>query len=303
MAMMKSRSSVARARYLAALVVVGTVLAAVVSGGVAEAGKKRVVVLDFEGPKGERFHDDLVKLIKKSHTIVPTDKWNGVAEELDASDVSDRNIKKVARKLKVDAVVEGRIEKRRDAFIIRLKLHAGSSGEQVGASVDTKATGPRIDGRAQRDIDDELVDAIDNLDANRGGGGDDDEPAVARKASKKAAADDDDKPVRKGFSKRTDDERGGDKVAKKAGKKLAEDADDKPAKKADDKLASKPASKPAKKPDDEPANKLAKVDDDDDDKLPPNKRHESASDKPARKRAAAREDDDSGELEAEAPAR
>ena len=41
----------------------------------ADAGvRKRVVVLDFEGPKAEKFHDELVKLLKQQHTIIPTSK-------------------------------------------------------------------------------------------------------------------------------------------------------------------------------------------------------------------------------------
>jgi len=60
-----SRTGLLGVAVVACAVVLGT-------GGVASAGRKRVVVLDFEGPKGEKFHDDVVKLIKKTHTVVPT---------------------------------------------------------------------------------------------------------------------------------------------------------------------------------------------------------------------------------------
>ena len=289
--MTNSRSNPSRNELLVVLVVVCAAVLGV-GGGVARAERKRVVVLDFEGPKGERFHDDLVKLIKKTHTVVPTDKWNGTAEELGAGGASDRNIKKVAKKLKVDAVVEGKIEKRRDEFIIRLRLHAGKTGELIGNPIDTKAEGPRLDGRAQRDLKDELFAAIDNVESNRLGGSDDDGDArSAKKPSKKAEDDDDDrlppktparktaddddedKPVKKAFSKRADDERGTDKVDRKPTRKAAAEADD------DDALpAKKPAKKlvaadddalPAKKPpakklddDDKAGKKLKKLDDD-----------------------------------------
>ncbi|HEX4421264.1 MAG TPA: hypothetical protein VH165_25290 [Kofleriaceae bacterium] len=266
--------------------------------GVAEAGKKRVVVLDFEGPKSGRFHDDLVRLLKKTQTVISTDKWNESAEAMDASDVSDKNIKKVAKKLKVDAVVEGRIEKRRDEFILHLKLHSGTSG-QVDSSVDTKAEGPKIDGRAQREIKDELLGPLG------GGGGssaddDDDKPA---KGGKKADDDDDDAPKHGAFSKHANGKGGSkaddddDKPAKggKAVKKADDDDDKVPPKKAaakggskadddDDKLPAKGSKKPdddddklpakgSKKPDDDdklPA-KGGKKPDDDDDKVPPKK--------------------------------
>ncbi|HEX7842425.1 MAG TPA: hypothetical protein VF469_33360, partial [Kofleriaceae bacterium] len=233
------------------------------TGGVASAGRKRVVVLDFEGPKGEKFHDDLVSLIKKTHTVVPTEKWNGAAAQLAAATLSDKNIKKVARKLKIDAVVEGKVEKRRDEFILRLKLYEGRTGERIGDTIDTKAEGPRIDGRAQRDLKDELVGAIDNVEANHvsGGGDDEDDTPVGKKAKKpssddedddksakkgkkpgaSADEDEDDKPARGKFGKRNDDERGTDKVdrkGKKPGAAAISDDDDKP-------VAKKPAAKPS----------------------------------------------------------
>ena len=293
--MTNTRSRASRNSFWTALVVLYALVGA---GGVAEAGRKRVVVLDFEGPKGDKFHDDLVKLIKKTHTVVPTDKWNGTAEEMDASAVSEKNIKKVAKKLKIDAVVEGKIEKRRDEFIIRLKLHEGRSGELVGSSIDTKADGPRIDGRAQRDLKDELVDVIDNVESNHLGTSDDDVGPVAKKgakktndedaddkpvkkAAKKTDEDDDDKPVKKGFSKHVDDERGNEKVEKKGAKKTDED---------EDKL---PAKKLAKKTEDEdklPAKKLAKKTDEDDD----------GNDKRGKKKVASSDDEGNTEVDAEA---
>lgn len=273
--MTNSRSIASRSSWAAVASAVVALVVLLGAGSVAEAGRKRVVVLDFDGPKGDKFHDDLVKLIKKTHTVVPTEKWNGAAEQLDAGAVSDKNVKKVARKLKIDAIVEGKVEKRRDEFILRIKLRAGRSGGQVGDAIDTKAEGPRIDGRAQRDLKDELVGAIDNVESNHaGGGGDDDEPAAVasksdddpppRKASKKVAEADDDKPVAKkgkkaeaddeepkrGFSRRVDDERGGDKVDKKAKKPSddAEEADDRPAKKASKAKVAADDDPPAKKP-------------------------------------------------------
>lgn len=258
--MTNSRSIASTSKLVAIAVAVAAVLAA---GGVAEAGRKRVVVLDFDGPKGDKFHDDLVRLIKKSHTVVPTDKWNGAAGQLGAGTLSGKDVKKVARKLKIDAVVEGKVEKRRDEFIIRLRLHAGKSGELVGDSIDTKAEGPRIDGRAQKDLKDELVGAIDNLESNHDGeGGDDeaDEPPAhkAGKAAKVDAKDDDD-----------------DKPAKKPAAKPADDT----------RVAAKdPPKKPAARPADE-----------DDDKLPPRKSSKSA----AKKKVAARDDDDVAEVDAE----
>lgn len=168
---------------------------------VAEAGRKRVVVFELDGPKAQKFHADLVKLIKKTHTVVPLDKWNSTAEDLDATGTSEKDIKKVAKKLKIDAIVFGKIDKRRDEYLIKLQVRAGATGKLLRNRFDTKSDGPRIDGEASRDLKDELVAAIATMDKAKGRGdeeeeeedsGDDEEEEVVEK-----------KPVKKkGFSRK-----------------------------------------------------------------------------------------------------
>jgi hypothetical protein len=251
--MTNSRSRSSRSRSWGALVV-AFALTGVVS--VAHAERKRVVVLEFVGPKGERFHDELVKLLKKTHTVVSTNQWNGTAEQLDAATMLDKDVRRVAKKLKVDAIVEGKIEKRRDAFLIHLKLREGKTGEVVRASIATKSEGPRIDARAQRDLRDELVGAIDEVEQNRSGSVDDDDDARGKKRVAKAeddADDEDDRPVKK-RGKKTDE-----RAAKKRVSKAEADAADE-----DDRPARKPAKRTDAADDDEPApaNKSKKAGDD-----------------------------------------
>lgn len=170
---------------------------------VAEAGRKRVVVFELEGPKAQKFHADLVKLIKKTHTVVPLDKWNSTAEDLDATGTSEKDIKKVAKKLKIDAIVFGKIDKRRDEYLIKLQVRAGATGKLLRNRFDTKSDGPRIDGEASRDLKDELVAAIATMSKAKGGGddeeeeesGDDEEEEVAEVKPVK-------KKKKKGFSRK-----------------------------------------------------------------------------------------------------
>jgi hypothetical protein len=172
--------------------------------GTAHAGRKRVVVLDFTGPKAEKFHDDVVKLVKKQHTVVKTEDWNAAAEEMDAGKVTEKNVKKLAKKLKVDAVITGKIDKRRDQYIIKLKLRSGATGEIQGNPVQTQAEGPRIDSQAQRDIKDELIAQIADLESVGGGG---DEPDEEKPKKKKGDDEgDEEKPKKSGFGGKKDDE-------------------------------------------------------------------------------------------------
>ncbi len=291
--MMSSRSKASTSSWLGlAVAVVGVLLFA---PALAQAGgRKRVVVLELEGPKAEKFHEDLVKLIKKSHTVVPVEKWNSTADDLGASGTSDKNLKKVAKKLKVDAIITGKIDKRRDEYIIKLKLRMGKTGGLVGEGVDTKADGPRIDGKAAKDLKDELIDAIGNVDANRAGGGDDEEDEEEDKPVKKAVKKDDeedeeaDRPVKKGSSRKSDDEEDEDKPVKKgfSRKSNDEEDEDKPVKKGFSKKAveeeeDKPVAKkkPTKNTDDEEvaALKSKKDAEEDEDPLPKSKKKPAAS--------------------------
>ncbi len=232
----------------------------------AHAERKRVVILPFEGDeKAEKFHAALIKLVKKTHTVVSTEKWETTAENLSAAKVNDGNVKKVAKKMKVDGVIEGSVQKRRDAYVIKLKLRAGTSGK-VTASVDTKAEGTKLDGQASRDIKDELIDAIDNLESVRAGGGEDEEDAKPAKKPKKGEDDEDAKPAKKpkkGEEKKDDEDA---KPSKFGGGQLKDGKDAKPAKKDDEEAALKPKKddedeNPNPKPK-KPKKTAAKVDED-----------------------------------------
>jgi len=166
--------------------------------GVAHAERRRVVVLPFEGEKGAQFQDAVVKIIKKSHSVIPVDKWTGTAEDLDATKINEKNVKKVAKKLKIDGVVTGTVEKRRDEYILRIKVRAGKTGEYVGNVINTKADGPRLDGSAARDVKDELVELITNLDSNRtSSGGDEEEEDKPTKKKPPVEEEEEVKPTKK----------------------------------------------------------------------------------------------------------
>ena len=106
-------------------------LALLFAAAPASAGR-RIVVLDFDGPKGERFHQDVVDAIRKGkHTVVSADDWYEKADDLGAAKVTGRNVQKVARKLKVEGVVVGEVEKRGQRYYLHLKLREGVSGDVV----------------------------------------------------------------------------------------------------------------------------------------------------------------------------
>jgi hypothetical protein len=204
--------------------------------GVASAGRKRVVVLEFEGDKAEQFHEDVVRLIKKSHTVVSIDKWNGTAEEMSATKLTGQNVKKVAKKLKIDGVVSGTVEKRRDEYILRMKLRSGTSGELVGTQVNIKSESGKLDGTAVKDVKDELIEVIASLESNRDGGGgtaaeEEEEKPKKAAAAKKPVEEEEEKPKKSGFGKKPPAEEEEEKPKKAAAaKKPVEEEEEKPKK-------------------------------------------------------------------------
>jgi hypothetical protein len=155
--MTTSTSNTSKSRLLALLVVL-------VWSGVAFAGGKKIVVLEFKGPDAEKFHDDVVKLVEKDdNKVVNIDKWNGAAEEADATKFNTKSVKKVAKKVKVDGVVWGKVEKDGDSYTIKLKLRAGKTGEMVGDEIEVKSDAAELKGKARKKVKEGLLPGIDGL--------------------------------------------------------------------------------------------------------------------------------------------
>src|SRR4029078_2188248 len=119
-------------------------------------------------------------------------------------------------------------EKRRDSYILRLKLRAGTSGALGGNSVQTQSESPRVDAQSQRALTDELVPAVDAIKANHGGGSDaeeDDEEEAPAKKKKKTVEDEEEAPPPKksGFSKKKSVEDEEEEVPSKSKKKKGAD--------------------------------------------------------------------------------
>ncbi|MDQ3337110.1 MAG: hypothetical protein M4D80_18255 [Myxococcota bacterium] len=202
--------------------------AVLVGTGVANADRKRLVVLEFEGDEAEAIQKSFVKFLKKSHTVVSVDKWSSAADELGATKVNEKNIKKVAKKLKVDGVITANVEKRREEYIIRIKMRAGSSGALVGSQVNAKTDGPKLSKQAKTDIEDELFGQIDGLESVRGGGDE------AEEEEKPAKEEEEEKPSKFGGKQMKEEEE--EKPAKLSKKELE-------AKKKEEELAKKEEEK------------------------------------------------------------
>lgn len=257
--------------------------------GVAAAGRKRVAVLDFEGADAAKVQKGVIALIKKSHTVITQDKWDDAASDLGASSLSEKNVKKVAKKLKLDGVVSGEVEKRRGEYIIRIKLRAGTTGELVGKGVNVKSSSSRLDSSSQDDLQAELVGEITSLDQNRGTSKSDDDDEEEERPSKK-------KPVKKVADEDEEEEEEEDdeeEAPKKPAKKVAKrDADEDEDEDMADRKPKKGFSKKAPKDEDEEDEEESE---DEDNPLPAKKRPAKSDDEDEDETASSDEEDEDDE--------
>lgn len=149
-----------RSLLVALLVVLG--LASL--GGTSRAdARRRLAVVGFEGDRAEQFQRDVVNLLQRRHLIVAAEAWDRTADELGVEEFDADAIAAVAAQLQVDGVVTAAVEQRRDAYILRVALHDGRTGAQLGGTIYVVADGPRLAGIAERDLADELGGQIGTL--------------------------------------------------------------------------------------------------------------------------------------------
>jgi hypothetical protein len=94
------------------------------------APKERVVVGSFSGPGAARVRAAVVQALGKSkrYEIVPNDRAEQTAEEIDADLSTDAGRAAVASRLELAGIVSGTIAKRRKQLVLTLEVYGGGSG-------------------------------------------------------------------------------------------------------------------------------------------------------------------------------
>ena len=216
---MSSRSIVSASNLLLLRFATWLALAATLIGGAASASaeKKRIVVIDFEGAKADRIQRDVEKVLARSHSVVPGEKYDATAAKMRASKPTDKNVAKVARRLNADGVLIGSVTRKGSRYHLKLQLREGRSGAFV-ATVELTTRKARLSASDQRAVKRDLFAAIDDLAPITEGDDDDDDEADD-------GDDDDDDDGRAGKGKKGKTVRGKDKAASGKGN-AGEDQDD-----------------------------------------------------------------------------
>ncbi len=110
---------------------VGTLLAGC-AGLHSEPDKPRVAVLEIRGAKSAELQNTILDILGEDYAIVYEDEYRDIARELKAKRMKRRHVKKVARRLGVEAVIYGKVVKRsRRKYTLSLRVREGKSGRLV----------------------------------------------------------------------------------------------------------------------------------------------------------------------------
>lgn len=115
------------------LVVLGLALPALVAAPrPALARKKRVVVLPFSGPAGAAARRGVLMGLKRKTIGVSAKKFQSAADTLGVDETSAEGIAAACSKIRCDAVIKGKVSKRRRRFNVVVTVYDGGTGQALG---------------------------------------------------------------------------------------------------------------------------------------------------------------------------
>ncbi len=121
------------------------------AGLAGSARAKRVVVTGFAGPGGARARSYVLRVVRRNHDLVPVRRFSRTARRLRVRLNRKRGVRRICERLGVDAVVYGRVVRRRGRWWLRLYVREGRTGRIVKREV-IRLRGPRLDGSSRYDV-------------------------------------------------------------------------------------------------------------------------------------------------------
>jgi hypothetical protein len=125
--------------------------------------EKRVVVLEFEGPKAAAFQKTVIAIVKADHEYLSSKRFVRAAKKTKGFKADEAGVAKVARKLKAHGVLLGQVSKKGKRYKLTLKLREGNSGELAGDDITVTVVGTKVSGAALKKLKRNLLAAIDEL--------------------------------------------------------------------------------------------------------------------------------------------
>lgn len=181
--------------YVCALVA----LAAVVAADPAPAHAGKVVVLTVQGDEEGELQDGLIAVIEEHHELMSAGEFERAARRSGLDDLDGPAIGKIARKLDLDAVIQGTVSPEDEGYMFTVRIRSKTGRTVKKISMDLAR--PRLSKKAKKRLGTGVLDGIDKVlgisDEDRGADEDDAEDRAvksrnkARKSARELAADDD----------------------------------------------------------------------------------------------------------------
>jgi hypothetical protein len=128
-----------------------------VGGGQSDA---RVAVLPLAGKRARAIDKALTRVVRQRYEVVPGKRYRKAARKLKAKSSRAKHIRKVARKLDLDAVVESVLKKRgKKRYELKIRLLAGDTGKEL-SSFKMKLKRRRLSGNDERRLQRKLYAAL-----------------------------------------------------------------------------------------------------------------------------------------------
>ena len=123
----------------------------------AEAKPRRVVILDFDGPRGlaDTGHDAVVALLGESYDVVATKRWEDARAAAQQKTHGPATWSKAAKSSGVDAIIEGWIQDEGRHKVLTVAVREASSGNEID-SVSIKLGSKGLTEQAKSKLQSEL---------------------------------------------------------------------------------------------------------------------------------------------------
>jgi TolB-like protein len=125
--------------------------------------KKTVVLLEFRGPEGAKVRDAVMAALTERYQLVPDQEYQRAARRLKARRMRPAHVAKVAEELGIDAVIHGKIRRRRGRRLaVVVTVRDGTTGE-VLTDIDAELERRKVDEQAGPAVRDKLMAVVDEI--------------------------------------------------------------------------------------------------------------------------------------------
>lgn len=136
---------------------------AVTACGGATGQSARVAVISIEG--NDSANALVQQAVNNRYDLVTSKRYNRAARKLKAKSLESKDVRKVSRKLDIQALVDGEfLKKGKKKYELRLTFRAGDSGKEF-ESVVIKLKSKKISGKDRKRIKRELYAALSDVDS------------------------------------------------------------------------------------------------------------------------------------------